>query len=140
MKRINEGYFQAEYEESLNTITFRWLKSPTSQEYRSALKLLLAMIKANSADNVIFDTMGLGAISEEDEAWYMKEWLPQAVAVGQKKNALIMPPDIFAQMAVNDMMKKLWGKEAAPSNMNKYFDNEDKARAWVASQKKTTAS
>ena len=75
-------------------------------------------------------TTNLGAINEEDQVWSYTDWLEQALEAGHNTLVLIMFPDIFAQMAVEDVMEQA---NAATKGhvVNQYFDNMQDALAWI---------
>ncbi|MEM6841566.1 MAG: hypothetical protein AAF632_05035 [Bacteroidota bacterium] len=84
------------------------------------------------------DTTHLGAVSEEDQAWSTGEWLEQALAAGYDTSVLITSPDIFAQMAVQDITEEITASTQGRVT-HQYFDNEQSARAWVEQRSETVS-
>jgi hypothetical protein len=138
MEKISETFFEAEYDQSLNTIVSNWLTLPSSQEFRTGMNHLITMLQEHPTGTLLTDTTNLGAINEEDQVWSYTEWLEQALVAGYDTLVLIMSSDIFAQMAVEDIMEQA---NAATKGrvVNQYFDNEQDARAWIKQRSETVS-
>ena len=67
-------------------------------------------------------------IDPEDQEWVNTDWLPRAIEAGYRKVAIIVPEDIFSQIAVDDIMEK--AREEAPVE-DHYFTNLEEAKAWL---------
>jgi 3D (Asp-Asp-Asp) domain-containing protein len=96
------------------------------------------MLQEQPTGTLLTDTTNLGAINEEDQVWSYTEWLEQALVAGYDTLVLIMSSDIFAQMAVEDIMEQA---NAATKGrvVNQYFDNEQDARAWIKQRSETVS-
>jgi len=138
MKKISESFFEAEYDQSLNVIVAKWLTFTSSQEFRTGMNHLITMLKEYPTGTLLTDTTHLGAIGEEDQVWSYTEWLEQALVAGYDTLVVIMSSDIFAQMAVEDIMEQA---NAATEGrvVNQYFDNEQDARAWIKQHSETVS-
>ncbi len=136
MEKVSESFVEIEYDQSLNIISLKWLTSPSSQEFRMGMNHLITILQAYPTGTLLTDTTHLGALSEEDQTWSYTEWLEQAVTYGYDTLVLIISPDIFAQMAVEEIMAQA---NAATQGriVNQYFDNEQDARAWIKQRSET---
>mgnify|MGYP001791209318 CR=1 FL=1 len=138
MENISESFFEAEYDQSINTIVVRWLTSPSSQEFRIGMNHIITLLREYPTGTLLTDTTNLGAIDEDDQIWSYTEWLEQAVVNGYDTLVLVMSPDIFAQMSVEDIMTQA---NAATKGriVNQYFDNEQDAKAWIKQRSETVS-
>ena len=138
MENIKESFIAVEYDQSLNAIFARWLTPPSSQEFRIGMNHIITLLREYPTGTLLTDTTNLGAINEEDQVWSYTEWLEQAVAAGYNTLVLIMSPDIFAQMSVEDIMEQA-NVATKGQIVNQYFDNEQDAKAWIEQRKEVVS-
>ncbi len=134
MKNVDLGFFQARYDEQLDAIVETWCTAPTSEEFRIGMNKIIDLMKANQTGALIGDTRELGAMSEEDQQWSFTDWLTRALEVGYHSFAVIVSSDVFAQMSVEDTLTEVQAKTTVTIQ---YFDDEEKAREWIESVRKT---
>jgi len=133
MSKVDLGYFQAHYDADLDAIVEAWITSPTSEEFRIGMNKIIDLMAEHKTGALLGDTKELGALSEEDQQWSFTEWLEKALQVGYHSFAVIISPDIFAQMSVEDTLTEVQAKTTVTIQ---YFDDEEKAREWIKSVRK----
>lgn len=137
MTKVDLGYFQAHYDEELDAIVEKWVTSPTSEEFRTAMDKIIDLMAEYKTGALLGDTKELGALSEEDQQWSFTDWLERALKVGYHSFAVIISPDIFAQMSVEDTLTEVQAKTTVTIQ---YFDDEEKAREWILSTRKAASA
>jgi len=129
---FKDSYAEVTYDQAANAVTIVWTTSPTSEEFRTGMNKLIEAMETHKTGRLLTDSRNLGAISEEDQAWSLGEWVEKANKVGYEKLAIIISKDIFSKMSVEDIM----------DNVNEgvsfqYFDDTETARAWLVGNDKT---
>ncbi len=121
-------YYTSDYlaiEAGNGFIFVNWLTAPTSVEFRNGMDKLFETIRQTKTGKVVTDTRNLGAISTEDQTWSNTDWLSKAVGAGYNQIAIVISPDIFTQMSVEDIMSQVQGLKIG------YFDTVEKAAEWI---------
>jgi len=134
MTKVDLGYFSAYYDAELDAIVETWVTSPTSEEFRTGMNKIIDLMAEHKTGALLGDTKELGALSEEDQQWSFTDWLARALEVGYHSFAVIISSDIFAQMSVEDTLTEVQAKTTVTIQ---YFGDEDKAREWIKSIRKT---
>ncbi len=127
---FNESFITVEYNEELNTVCPVWKEAPTSEEFRLGMNKVIEAMKEYNTGILKSDTAKIGAMDPEDGTWSATDWLDRAVKVGYRKFAVIISPDIFAQMSVEDTLNQVNGVEI------KYFPSDAEATAWIKETEK----
>jgi len=125
-----------ELDEEIPVLRHRWLKEPTSEEFRNGL---LAMQKIYleckpNYDNLkwLADTEFLGELNEDDENWLTSEWDHKLFAeAGVKVHAVILGDSIFADYPMEVFKKSSAQKFKNMGVKLDVFANETKAYKWL---------
>lgn len=127
MKNFTSDYLDIHYHDDINTVHLEWKTTPDSNEFKAGLNKGLELVKEKKAPNWIGDVRQMGAITEEDQQWSNEDWFPRALHAGLKNMAVLVSDDIFNQMAVDEIMKKVPETELT----QQYFDDIKKAKNWL---------
>jgi len=132
---VNE-LINCELDLSLPLLKHRWLKKPTSEEFRSQLKdlqkIYIQLKEKHSDLKWLADTELLGELTSEDEKWLKEVWEQLLFVDAQLKvHAVILGDDIFA-----DYSMEHFKAEAARTFADKgvklgVFMNEQQAYEWL---------
>ncbi|HEX5172290.1 MAG TPA: hypothetical protein VFW11_24105 [Cyclobacteriaceae bacterium] len=137
IKGIFENEFlTCELDDALPVLRHHWKKSPSGEEFRSNLLLVLKEYQALSQDYKslawLADTVELGELDEETETWLVKEWEHLLFGEGGVKiHAVILGANFFADYP----MEKF--KHDAEQKFKDYdvhlgvFSNLEEAYAWI---------
>ncbi len=109
-----------------------WKRIITSSEYKEGFKIILNTIQERDIAFLLTDTSKQGVISPEDRQWLETEMIPPAIKAGLKYSATVLDKNIFKQIYMSKIVdaSKKTGMEAF-----KLFDDIEKAREWLLSQK-----
>ncbi|MGD1843845.1 MAG: hypothetical protein ACFB10_00450 [Salibacteraceae bacterium] len=129
MTYFNSEYLQVSGDDTIGCSVVEWKRFATSEEFRNGMNQTMGLMKEKGYTKILSNSSNLGPIAPEDQKWVIEEWLPQALALGYNKIALIVPKDVFSQLAVDDIMEE--ANEVSPVD-DKYFDNVDEAASWLA--------
>ncbi len=129
---FKDSYAEVTYDQVANVVTIVWTTSPTSGEFRTGMNKLIEAMETHQTGRLLTDSRNLGAISEEDQAWSLGEWVEKANKVGYEKLAIIISKDIFSKMSVEDIMDNV--DEGVSFQ---YFDDTETAKTWLVSNDKT---
>ena len=113
------------YDADKSIIIATWVTPPTSDEYREGMLAVLQAIKDCKTGKVVWDCMGVGAISQADQEWTIKYFHNPALEHGYSQAAIILPADIFTQMSVESIVKEVGDFKT------KYFDTLQAALDWT---------
>jgi hypothetical protein len=97
------GYFDnefvnIEYNANYTFIVLRWKITPSSDDFRQGLHILLLAMQHFKTGKVVVDATLLGTLSLEDQEWSITAWTNKAVRVGYSHQATVVPRDIFLKM------------------------------------------
>lgn len=117
-------YAAAQYSEEGRYILIAWTTTPSSEEYREAMEMLIEAMKQFKTGKLIFDNRNAGAILPADQEWSFKDWHGRAIAAGHTHVAIIQSPDIFAQISSIDVLSHVTIPTA-------FFDEVSDAITWI---------
>lgn len=120
--------------------------------YHTDLKLIDCQIKESDSDDAIFQremiiyagfveqfqaplllvnlANGTYTMHPEIQEWVAQEIAPRVYVAGQRKIAMVLSTDIFAQVSVEQMMGE---KQIADVMETLYFDSNEAAMNWLRS-------
>jgi len=114
------------YNEISHAVITQWTTPPTSDEFREALNVVLAIMECFKTGKQVSDTTRLGAMHPEDQRWVATVWFERAVKAGYSHLAIIVPSDVFTQMSVEDTFSQVTNPIPCA-----YFDNRETAINWI---------
>ncbi|HTJ53264.1 MAG TPA: hypothetical protein VL443_27605 [Cyclobacteriaceae bacterium] len=124
---FEKDYLTIGYDKSCNSIIAVWKVPATSEEFRTGLLAHLPAMEHYKTTKIISDTVGLGAIHPDDTQWTITDWYPQASKIGWSHWGLIIPHDVFTQMAMEDPIDNAVNNNVVQS----FFDNIETAKEWI---------
>lgn len=111
-------------------VKLTWLGLVPSEEYRDVLTKATELATKLKITNWLTDARFVKVIRVEDQNWAMSEWMPNAVNAGvYKRQAVILPDDIFGQASAKRMISKINGQDVEFNN----FNAEATALEWLTS-------
>jgi hypothetical protein len=90
------------------------------------MEALLIAVEHFKTGKVIADIVKIGTLHPDDQEWASTDWNSRAVKVGYSHAAILLPKDVYSQMAIEDTMNGVTGSVAFS-----YFDNMESALAWI---------
>jgi hypothetical protein len=101
---------------------------PLSNEFRTYMQALLTAMEHFKTGKIVADTSKMGTLHPDDQEWSYSVWNDMAVKVGYSHAAILLPGDIYSQMAIEDTMNG-----ASGSLSFSYFENMESALTWIKS-------
>ncbi|UII34065.1 hypothetical protein LVD17_09590 [Fulvivirga ulvae] len=126
---FEKDYARVSYNSTNNIIIYEWLVPPTEQEFKAGCEQMIEAIAHFKTGKVVVDTREQGALAPDLLEWMTTDWLSRAVAAGYTHGAIILPTDIFTQLAVDEIMDMV-SKKVVSRN----FDDMSEAIEWIKMQ------
>ncbi|HEY8937808.1 MAG TPA: hypothetical protein VIM65_21420 [Cyclobacteriaceae bacterium] len=124
---FEKDYLTISYDKSCHAIIAIWKIPATSEELKAGLLAHIPAMKYYNTTKIVTDTVGLGAISPDDTQWTITTWYPLAKEIGWSHWGLIIPQDVFTQMAMENPVENAVNDNVVQS----YFDSIEAAKEWI---------
>jgi hypothetical protein len=99
---LDEPYLSIRWRSVPQILYAEWKGFATSSEFRAALLTGVRAIRERHVVGYVSDARKAKVILPEDEKWGREVWLPQAVAAGLKRMAVVTAPTGLNKMAYDD--------------------------------------
>jgi hypothetical protein len=125
---LDEPYLSIRWRAVPKILYAEWKGFATSAEFRAALLTGVRAIQVRHVVGYVSDARKAKIILPEDEKWGMEVWLPQAVAAGLKRMAIVTATAGLAKSAYDDAATKI-----SHGLSMRTFDSVAAATVWVQS-------
>jgi hypothetical protein len=130
MSRFEQDYAIVEYDKRTDAVVGRLLKFAEGEPFHEYMEALIEATKDTGSNKMLADTSQFdSAVTQEDQAWSVKDWAPRAEDAGVGYMALVMPESVVAQMSVDSIVEM-----AEDSIERSLFDDVDEAKDWLNRQ------
>jgi hypothetical protein len=126
---LDEPYMSIRWRAVPKILYAEWKGYATSAEFRAALLTGVRAIKERHVVAYVSDARKAKVVMPEDEQWGREVWLPQAVAAGLKRMAIVVAPSGFAKHAYESAATQM---DAHGLSM-RTFDSVASATVWAQS-------
>ena len=99
-----------------------------SAEFRAGTLRIIDAIRERHASALISDNRRLEGIVYEDQLWLRDSWVPQAVAAGIKRIAVVVAPHGLGRIATEEVIGRIGNTEF----LTRTFESLADAEKWVA--------
>lgn len=99
---LDEPYISIRWRGVPQILYAEWKGYATSSEFRAALMTGVRVIRQRHVTAYISDARKAKLILPEDERWAREVWLPQAIAAGLKRMAIVTASAGLSKMAYDD--------------------------------------
>lgn len=82
-----------------------WKGYATSQEFREALLVGLGAIRERHVLGYVSDARRMKVFAADDQKWVMDVWLPQALAAGLKRMAMVTADAGMGKVTIEEVVK-----------------------------------
>lgn len=131
MVQFKNEFVIVELVNNSTAILLTWKGFIPSQKYREALDKSLEITQKYKIKNWISDIREMKVVSVKDQEWAGTEWLSKAVTAGcYKKQAVIMPEDVFGQASAKNMITTVTVKNQQIEIQN--FTSLEEAKKWLS--------
>ena len=94
---LDQPYISIRWRAVPKILYAEWKGFATSEEFRNALLTGVRAIRARHVVGYVSDARKAKVVLPEDEKWGREVWLPQAVAAGLKRMAVVTAPTGLAK-------------------------------------------
>lgn len=122
-------YATVTYDEPKRMLVLVWHGNPQGDEYRKPFQAMLDFGKKRAVDNMLSDISNQGIINPENRKWFEKQMMPDAVAAGLKRAAIVTNGNAFKMYYINLILSAV---NKFPVT-TKLFNNQKDAFAWLES-------
>jgi hypothetical protein len=133
---LDEPYISIRWRSTPQLLYAEWKGFATSAEFRSALLAGVKAIRERHVTCYVSDGRKAKLVLPEDEKWAREVWLPQAVAAGLKRMAIVTAPTGLSKMAYEDAANAM---DSHGLSM-RTFDSVAAATTWALTGLKPSAS
>lgn len=118
------------WEEAEQYLRLEYRPGPREEvQFRALLNHSAQALLRRRWSRILVDQRAMPPFSASEQAWMTTHWLPQAVRQsGYRYGAVLMAHDVFARLAMNQLMMASRGLEHA----YRAFEDEAAAVAWLA--------
>jgi len=102
-----------------------------SPVYREQAEKQLDAFAIYHAHGIIWDLREAEVIAKEDQDWTINEWQPQALALGYRRGAIVVPKNIFGQLSVKKVINQVQSSKAGEDLQIQYFSDVPSAYEWM---------
>jgi hypothetical protein len=124
---FSEPYAHVTYYPEQRRLILVWDGNPTTEQYKKPFMAMLEFGRKNPVDSMISDISNQGIINPENRKWFEKEMMPQAVAAGLKRAAIVTSGNAFKLYYINIILSAV---NKFPMT-TKLFNKREEAVAWL---------
>jgi hypothetical protein len=129
MVQFENEYVKIETLNNSKILKIVWIGFVPGDAYRAALEKSLEIAKKFKITNWLTDARTMKVVKLENQDWAMKDWMPRVVNAGcYKKQAVVLPQDLFGKASADRMISMVGNQEVAFSN----FGTEESAIDWLS--------
>jgi len=126
---LDEPYLTIRWRAVPKILYAEWSGFATSEQFRAALLMGVRAIRERHIEGYVSDARRAKIVGPEDEKWAREVWLPQMVAAGLKRMAIVT--------AASGLAKTLYEDAAADMDSHglsmRTFDSVPAATVWAQS-------
>ncbi|MCP4104456.1 MAG: hypothetical protein GY749_02810 [Desulfobacteraceae bacterium] len=116
-----------DYDPKLKCVIQTWRGFAGSQKFRASILETIDAFARHDAEAIISNTQEAEAVKQNDADWVATYANPILIRHGLCRIAFIVPESVLGKWSVNHFMQ-----ESTEQLKMQYFDNFDKAKAWIA--------
>lgn len=100
-KIFEASYAEVTYYPENRLLVLVWSGSPSKEEYKLPFLAMIEFGRKTPVDGMLSDISNQGIISPDNRKWFEKEMMPQAVAAGLKRAAIVTNGNAFKLYYIN---------------------------------------
>ncbi len=123
------SHFMVNKEGILKSVWKDYTAQMNAEQFVAECKEQIHLFASNNASKLYSDSRSFNyPISPDQQAWLDNELLPQLIASGITKWALIYPEEFIAQLSVNQLLEE---ENSQTVNIN-FFSSTNEAEEWLS--------
>lgn len=124
---FDSKFASVEWNDNVKVAVLTWKEFAFGDDFKTPCLKALELAIQNKATKWYSDTRHLGALKEEDTAWFMQEIVSKMLSNGIKKQALIVPQSVISKLSLTSA-----GEKAKDIGLEtKFFDSAENAIEWL---------
>ena len=133
MVYLDTPHVRVWWDDEARFVGIEWRAYVEGPTYREPLNLAIELMKEKKTSKMLSDMRRMKAVTQADQEWVNKDWLPRAIAAGSNCTAMVVPESAVAMMSLNRIMGKV-GKVVNTGETSAYFKSMEEAKQWLASK------
>jgi hypothetical protein len=126
---MESSSYKITYDADADCVVMKWDGYSTSSEFRQGTETMLNMVIFHHTNYVLADIENMVLISQEDQQWLEREFIPRAINFGFGALAIIKPKSYFNKVAIETISYKV-----DPGKLPiRFFDKIEEAKDWLKS-------
>jgi hypothetical protein len=122
------GVASVRWDQTAQLVLVEWDGWADSDEFAAVLAAEVEALKQHHGSRLLADCRRQKVLKPADQDRADQEWLPQALAAGLKRFAVVVPGSVLAEMNIRDRLSKV----AVGKFEVEYFASVAEAREWLA--------
>jgi hypothetical protein len=106
----------------------KWKAWANSSEYREAQEAVLLALRENHGSRNLIDSRDSRVVSDDDQTWLVKDWMPRAVTAGRRWTAIVLPTSPLGRTIAENIDKYPRSKLTTVA----HFETVEDAAAWLS--------
>ncbi len=107
--------------------TVQWKRAADGDVFKEGMDKGLGLATKKRAQRLVADQSILGTLSQEDESWMIKDWMPRLAKVGVTRLAIVISKKNYRELPKVRQKVKLSGTNLVVH----FFGDMDNAKLWA---------
>ena len=103
----DERWLRIQWDPEHRCVYAEWKSFANSGEFRASTTKILTAIRQKSAVSLVSDNRRLEGVADQDQLWLRDSWIPQAVASGLKRIAVVVPHHGLGKIASEEILGRI---------------------------------
>jgi hypothetical protein len=125
---LNEPWLSVHWDREYRGVHAEFKGFANSAEFRAGTETVLDAIRQRGARALVSDNRGLEGVTQSDQLWLRDTWMPEAVAAGIGRIAVVLAHHGLGKIASEDIISSFGKTEF----VTRTFDSVPDALKWVA--------
>ena len=127
---MNEPWLSVHWDREHGCVHAEFKGFANSVEFRAGTEKILDAIRVRGARSLVSDNRRLEGVTPSDQLWLRDTWMPEAVAAGVGRIAVVLAPQGLGRIASEDIISRFGKTEF----VTRTFDSVPEALKWVSHQ------
>ena len=128
MSYSSESFISISWDEANQYIFFVGVGISPTEKVQAKLNEMLDLLKQKKASKILLDIREIALYSKNLETWIEQAWEPQAIAVGLKTQAFVLPENHFTRKMLINAVRK----SNNTALKRAFFDSVEGAKEWLS--------
>jgi hypothetical protein len=125
---MNEPWLSVHWDREHGCVLAEFKGFANSTEFRAGTEKILDAIRVRRARALVSDNRRLEGVTESDQLWLRDTWMPEAVAAGIGRIAVVLAHHGLGKIASEDIISRFGKTEF----VTRTFDSVPEALNWVS--------